>query len=133
MQANQISLSVDVANDETVVTEAYDRYEEFQNRSVYIGADHVPEARNMFALYRTFASKSGNFKGVSKSAIKFTQDVEVPGVDSSTTLTAPGIIDVAFSFPVGMTAAEVLHLRMRVVAALLDDSFMDSLNIQQMV
>lgn len=133
MQANQISLSVDVANDSTPVVQAYDRYEEFQNRSVYIGANHLPEARNTFALYRTFPSKSGNFKGVSKSAIKFTQDVDVAGVDASTTLSAPIIAEVSFSVPVGATSAELIEIRQRVIAALDDDTFMDSLSIQLMV
>lgn len=133
MLANQIDLSVDATNVGTPATQSYDRYEEFQNRSVYIGADHLPEARNMFAVYRTFPTKSGNFKGVSKSAVKFTQDAEVPGVDSATTLTAPIIIEVSFSVPVGCTNAELMEMRQRAIAALDDDTLMDALNVQLMV
>jgi len=133
MQADQISISVDATNVGTPVAEAYNRRDEFQNRSVYIGTDHLPEMRNELALYRTYPSKSGNFKGTLKSSIKFTQDIEVSGVDSSTTLTAPQIAEVSFSLPVGVTAAEVCHIRQRIIAALDDDTFMDSLNIQQMV
>lgn len=133
MQANQISLNVDVLNDGNTVAQTYDRYEEFQNRSIYVGATHVPEARDQMAIYRTFPSKSGNFKGVSKSAIKFTADVEVPGVDASTTLTAPMIGEVTFSLPVGCAAADVKELRQRIIAALDVDTFMDSLSIQLMV
>lgn len=133
MQGDQLTLSVDVANDSNPVSEVYTRYQEFENRSVYIGADHLPEARNLLALYRTFPTKVGNFKGVLKTSIKFTQDQEVPGVDSSTTITSPAILDLTFSVPVGTTAADLTHLRQRLLALLDDDTFMDSLNIQQVV
>lgn len=133
MQANQLSISVDAANDGNAAAEVYDRRDEFQNRSVYIGADHLPEERNELALYRTYPTKSGNFKGVLKSSVKFTQDVDVPGVDSSSTLTSPIILEASFSIPVGATAADILHIRQRLVALLDDDTFMDSLNVQQMV
>jgi len=133
MQADQISISVDATNDGNPAAEVYDRRDEFQNRSVYIGADHLPETRNELALYRTYPTKSGNFKGTLKSSLKFTQDYEVPGVDSATALTVPGILEVSFSLPVGVTAAEAMHLRQRAIAALDNDTFMDSLNIQQMV
>lgn len=133
MQANQLSITVDAANDSTPVAEVYDRRDEFQNRSVYIGSDHLPETRNELALYRTYPTKSGNFKGTLKSSVKFTQDIEVPGVDSSTALTVPMILEISFSLPVGVTAAEACHIRQRAVAMLDDDTLMDSLNIQQMV
>jgi hypothetical protein len=133
MQDNQLTLSVDAANDGNPGDETYTRYEEYQNRSAYIGADHLPDARNTLGIYRTFPTKSGNFKGTGKSAVKFTQDVEVPGVDSSVTLTAPIILDLSFSVPVGVAQADLVHLRQRLLALLDDDTFMDSLNIQLMV
>nr|URG16398.1 MAG: coat protein [Leviviridae sp.] len=133
MQANQISLNVDPANDSTIVPETYDRYQEFENRSVYIGSTHVPEARDMIAFYRTFPTKSGNFKGVSKSAVKITEDVEVAGVDSATTLTAPVIIEISFSVPVGTPTAELVNARQRAIALLDDDTLMNSVNVQLMV
>lgn len=133
MQADQIVIAVDAANDANPANETYTRYQEFPDRSTYIGTAHVPEDRDVIAMYRTFPTRSGNFKGVSKSAVKLTKDVEVAGVDSSTTLTAPIIIDVSFSIPVGATAAEVLHARQRAVALLDTDSVMDKLNTQLMV
>jgi hypothetical protein len=133
MQANQISLSVDVANNETLVTENYTRYQEFQDRSVYVGAGHLPESRDMLGLYRTFPTRNGNFKGVSKSTVKFTVDVEVPGVDAATTLTAPIIVDISFSVPVGTSAATLKHLRQKAIATLDDDTLMDSVSLQLMV
>lgn len=133
MQANTLTLSVDAANNATPANEVYTRYEEYQNRSSYIGANHTPDDRDQLALYRTFPTKSGNFKGTAKSSVKFTKDVEVAGVDSSTTLTAPIILDVSFSVPVGATSADLIHARQRLIALLDSDSLMDSLNIQLMV
>lgn len=133
MQANQITLNVDVANNGTPVEQIYNRYEETQNRSTYISTSHLPDDRDMFSLYRTFPTKSGNFKGVAKSAIKLTDDVAVAGVDSSTTLTAPTILEISFSVPVGAPVADLKEIRQRAIALLDNDSFMDSLNVQLMV
>ena len=69
MQADQLSISVDAANNATVVAEVYDRRDEFQNRSVYIGADHLPEERNELVLYRTYPTESGHCKGSLRSAL----------------------------------------------------------------
>lgn len=134
MQANTLTLSVDVDNDGVgLASEVYTRYEEYQNRASYIGADHLPDARNTLAFYRTFPTKSGNFKGTAKSSVKFTQDVEVAGVDSSTTITAPIILDLSFSVPVGASATDLKHIRQRLLALIDTDALMDSLNIQLMV
>lgn len=133
MQPNTVTLPVDPANNSTVVNEVYTRYEETQNRTAYIGASHAPDDRDLLAIYRTFPTKSGNFKGVAKSSVKFTKDVEVAGVDSSTTLTSPIILDLSASIPVGASAADIKHARQRLIALLDDDTFMDGLQIQLMV
>lgn len=133
MQANTLTLNVDPANDDTIVAEAYERFEEFQNRSVYIGANHAPELRDTISLYRSFPTKSGNFKGVQKTSVKLSKDVQVAGVDGVATLTAPVIIEVSFSVPVGTPAATILQDRQRAVALLDDDTIMNALNIQLMV
>lgn len=133
MQANQLTLSVDAGNNGTPANETYTRYEEYQNRSTYIGANHTPDDRDLLAIYRTFPTKTGNFKGTAKSSVKFTKDVEVAGVDSNTTIASPIIVECSFSVPVGASAAELKHARQRIIAALDNDSFMDSLNIQLMV
>lgn len=133
MQPDQIDITVDPLNNSTTETQSYTRYEESLNKSVYIGATHVPENRDMLALYRTQPTKSGNFRGVAKSAVKFTEDIEVAGVDSATTLTAPMILDVSFSIPVGATDAEVEELRQRALGLLDDSTLMKALNTQLMV
>jgi len=136
MQDNSITLAVDVDNDggtTAAVTLVFNRYEEYQNRSVYIATDHTLASRNQLGLYRTFPKVSGNFNGVAKSAIKLTQDYSVPGADATTTRVAPGLVDIGFSFPVGLTPAQTLELRMRAVALLLDDTVMIPLTDQLMV
>lgn len=124
MLDNTITLSVDAANDSNPANQAYTRYEEFSNRSSYIGSDHSLSERNVLSCTRNFPTVSGNFPGVAKSSVKFTQDIEIEGVDTSTTLVAPIIVAVSFSIPVGATAAEAMELRQRVIAALDDDDFM---------
>lgn len=131
--SQDITISVDAANDSNPANQVYSRFDSYQNRSVYIGADHAPDARNMLGFYRTFPTKSGNFKGVAKTSVKFTQDVEVSGVDSSTTLTSPIILDLSFSVPVGAPVADLVEVRQRLLALIDNDTFMNSLNIQQMV
>jgi len=131
MQADQLVLSVDAANDGNPANQTYKRYQEFENRSVYISSAHLPESRDMIGLYRTFPTKSGNFKGVSKSAIKLTEDVEVAGVDSSTTLTSPIIFEMSFSVPVGATAAQIVGVIQRGLPMLDNDTLITSI-VQQL-
>jgi hypothetical protein len=133
MQPDSIVLTVDLANDGTTADQTYSRFDKTGNKSVYIGAAHVPEARDMFALYRTPPTRSGNFKGVSKSAVKFTEDVSIAGYDSATTLTAPMILDVSFSIPVGATDAQAEELRQRAIAFLDGSTIMEALNKQLMI
>lgn len=133
MQTDQLVIAVDAENNGTPANETYTRYEENVNRSSYIGAAHTPDNRDLLALYRTFPTKTGNFKGTSKSAVKFTKDIEVAGVDSTTLITAPIIVEVSFSVPVGALAADLKHCRQRVLALLDSDLTMDKLNIQLMV
>lgn len=130
MLTDTVTISVDTANTGTPTSESFTRYEEFQNRSTYIGADHTPDVRNVLGFYRTFPTKNGNFKGTSKSAVKFTQDVQVAGADGVSTLTAPIILDLSFSVPVGASTADLVHARQRLLALLDGDTLMNSLNVQ---
>lgn len=133
MQPDQLVIAVDAANNGTPANETYTRYEEFQNRARYIGSGHTPGSRNEIGIYRGFPTKTGNFKGVGKTSVKLTLDTEVAGVDSSTTVTAPVILEASFSVPVGVTSADMIHIRQRLVGLLDNDSFMDALNLQLMV
>lgn len=133
MQANVLTLAVDLLNTGTTTPEVYERFEEFQNRSTYIGAGHSLEARDTVNLYRTFPTKSGNFKGVAKTSVKFTKDFAVPAVDGVATLASPLIIEVSFSIPVGVAPASIRAARQRAISLLDSDVTMDALNIQLMV
>lgn len=133
MQPDTITVPVDTLNNGTTTDEIYTRFEEYQNRSVYIGASHTMAAKDQLSLYRSFPKTNGNFKGVSKTSIKFAREHSVLGVDGLSNLTAPVIVEVSFSIPVGITAAQSLIARQRVVALLDNDTIMAALNDQLMV
>jgi hypothetical protein len=124
MQSNEITLQVDELNNDTDVAHLYTRFEEYANRSVYIGASHELVAQDKFTMYRTFQKVSGNFRGTAKSAIKFSKDYSVEGVDGVASLTSPLIIEVSFSVPVGITVANQLIGRQKAIALLDDDAVM---------
>jgi len=123
-----ITISVDVANDANLVDAVFTRQDEFQNRSKYKSANHSLISRDTLDFYRTYPKKSGNFNGTAKSSLKFTRDRTVNGVDATTEVVAPEIVEISFSLPVGITNANLVELRQRVVALLDDDSIMDRLN-----
>jgi hypothetical protein len=136
MLDNTITLNVNEDNDDgttAAISYPFSRYEEYLNRSTYIHGGHSPVSRDLMAFYRTFPKVSGNFRGVSKSSVKFTTDVVVPGVDGVAQLTAPIIIEFNISVPVGASNAAVRIGRQKLVAILSNDSVMDALNITLMV
>lgn len=133
MQPNQITLAVDVANNATLVNQDYTRFDQHQNRSVYVGANHTSASRNTLALYRSFPKVSGNFRGVDKSSFKITRDITVLGVDGVATLSAPIILEVSFSLPVGTPIATQLELRQIGVAFLDRDDIIGPLNQQLLI
>jgi len=133
MQPNTITLAVDEANNSTPVNHVLSRFEESGNRAVYIDADHTVAMKNTCTLYRTFPKASGNFRGVSKSAMKFSTDITVDGVDGESSVVAPVIVEVSFSLPVGATAAQSKLARQKALALLDRDDVMAPLNDQLMV
>lgn len=134
MLDNTISLDVDVENDGIDLdTQTFTRFEEYLNRSVYIGENHTLSAKDTLAFYRTAPKPTSVFKGVAKSAVKFSKEIGVLGVDGVSTITSPIIVEVGFSIPVGASTAQVLEMRQRVVALLDTDAVMNALNLQLMV
>lgn len=127
MQPNELTLAVDLENTGTTTNEVFSRFEEYLNRATYVGEGHSLLARNTLSLYRTLPKVSGNFRGTAKTAVKFSRDVTVPGVDG-TSVTAPQIIEISFSNPVGVTPAQTLEHRQRGVALLDRDDVMADLN-----
>lgn len=133
MQPNDITLNVDYLNNAITTAEAYERSEVYLNRSTYVGSAHTLESRDIINFYRSFPTKSGNFKGVSKTSFKLTKDFSVTGVDGVSTLTAPMLVEISFSIPVGVSAADILKCRQRALALLDTDTVMDKLTVQQLV
>lgn len=127
MLSGTITLNVDLLNNGTQTAQAFARAEEFQNRSVYEGPSHSLISKDTLTFYRTRPTKSGNFNGTAKSAMKFSTDTTVPAVNTADTIVAPMIGEVSFSLPVGCTAAQAKALRQRLVALLDDDVVMSQL------
>lgn len=126
MQANTITLAVDLLNTGSTTNEVFTRHEEQINRSTYIGPEHTVASPNTMQFYRTLPKRSGDYLGSAKVSIKFTASRVV---DSATGLDikAPDIAEVSFSIPVGVTAAQMKATRQRLIAALDSDTVMDAL------
>jgi hypothetical protein len=133
MQPDSITLAVDVLNNDTTEDIDFEKFDGSKSRSVYISENHSPVDRDTLMLYRGEPKQNGNFKGVLKTALKFSRDVEVEGVDETTTLKSPIITEVSFSVPLGATDADILIERQRVVALLDRDDIMVPLNSNQVI
>lgn len=132
MLDNVITLPVDELNNATLVDEVFNRYDEYQNRTVYISENHTPAMRDLMTLYRTFPKQVGNFLGTRKTSIKFTRDFTVATADGGTTI-APAIVEFSISLPVGVTDAEAVTLRQRSVALIDNDTIMNKFNGLQII
>lgn len=117
MLDNTITLPVDKLNNGTTVNQVYSRDEEYVNRSVYTGPEHSLVKRQTLGFYRTPIKKSGTSLGTAKSAMKLTEDITVLNSLGANTV-APAIIDIAVSFPVGITVTVAMELRQRAIAVL---------------
>jgi hypothetical protein len=133
MQDNILTLAVDELNDTNTTDHVYERNRTYENRSLFHEAGHTLVARDTLALYRTEPKVNGNFKGTAKCAMKFSADKSVTGVDGLAALTSPIIGEVSFSVPVGITSADKLIMRQRIIALLDDDTIMDALMDQQSI
>lgn len=127
MQANVLTLAVDELNTGSTANHVFNRFDLFSNRSVYTEENHQLDAKDTLTLYRTFPKVSGNYKGTAKSALKFSKEYAVDGVDGLASLSSPCIVEVSFSVPVGVADADQLIMRQRVIAILDDDTIMDAL------
>lgn len=126
MLASSITLSTDKANNGTIVPEVFTRYDEFQNRSEYNGPANTLLTRDKLTCYRSPVKRSGNFNGVAKTSVKISKTFVVAGYDTTTSVAAPAIAEGSFSFPVGMSSAEMEWMRQRLMAAI-DHAFCKAL------
>lgn len=128
MLDNEITLSVDETNDGVTtadVDHVYRRYDESSStRTTYIhSTNHAIGSRSQLQFYRTQPTVNGNFNGSRKASFKFTDDKVVAGSDG-TDITAPLIIEVKLSSPVGVSDADLMVARQKALALLDDDSIM---------
>jgi hypothetical protein len=131
MQPNTVTLAVDLLNTGATTNVVFTRHEELTNRSTYRSPSHSLASRDILQLYRTAPTRSGDFLGAAKTTVKFTQDVAVDNASGTGTLTAPLIVEINFSVPVGTPDAEILVSRQRAIALLDMDTVMVPLNSLQ--
>lgn len=129
MLPDQITLAVDVLNNNTLVNKVFDRIEDPVGRSIYYGVtdQHTQVSRNILGFYRTLPKRSGTSLGTMKSSFKFTRDMAVPNALGAT-VTMPHIIEVNHSVPVGASVASVLAQREHAAALIISALLMDKLN-----
>lgn len=130
MLDNSITLAVDVANTGSTTDIDFTRFDEYNNRTVYISEDHEPGMRDELSFYRTFPKPNGVFKGTRKSSFKFTKDVEVSDNQGGVILSSV-IFEVSVSIPVGVALADQVEMRQRAIAALDNDTLMNMFHDKQ--
>lgn len=126
MQPNILVLPVDAVNNGTLTDRSYRRFEEFKDRSVYVGPNHSYISPDTLSIYRTDPKPTASSRGVSKCAVKLSEVVSVPSPDGITNVESTLIGHVSFNLPIGMTPADLLEFRQRIIAVL-DHDLMDSL------
>jgi len=128
MQTDTIVLPVDILNNGTPTNRTYTRSEELADRTTYRGPEGTLSVRDAMQFYRTLPKRAGNFLGSAKMSVKFTQDKLVDTADGAGETPAPLIAEVSFSIPVGVSDADILAFRQRVIALLDNDTVMTKLN-----
>lgn len=116
-----LNVNIDKENDGSAIAVVLTELDRSADRSRYKFPSHSLISRDQVEFMRTFNKKSGNFNGVARASIKLTRDVSVPGVDVTTTITAPQIAQISFNNPVGTTPAQDLELAMRLVGIIIDN------------
>lgn len=132
-QPSTITLAVDTHNNGTTSNLEYSHFENLGNRSIYNSERHDLVMRDTLGLYRTFPKPTETFRGVGRSAVKFTSDITVPGRDGISSIVSPLIVEISFSAPVGATEAQIIEIRQRAMALLDSDSVMTPLNLSLMI
>lgn len=119
--SSTLSVQIDKENDGSAIAVVLTELDRSADRSRYKFPSHSLISRDQVEFMRTFNKKSGNFNGVARASIKLTRDVTVPGVDVTTSVTAPQIAQISFNNPVGTSPAQDLELAMRLVGIIIDD------------
>lgn len=125
---SDITLSVDAANSGSPANETFIVAHPSENRTTYILSGTDLGDREELILYSTRPKRAGNFRGVVRSAVKFTKAVAVEAVDATDTVDSDLILNLSFSVPVGTATADIVHLRQRLIALLDNDAYMAKIN-----
>lgn len=127
-----ITLPVDTLNNGVTTDLDYIRFDEYQNRTVYISENHTPAMRDLLTFNRTFPKQIGTFFGTRKTAAKFTCDNVVATNDGGTVI-SPAIVEISSSLPIGLTDAQLTEVRQRVIALIDQDLLMNKFQGLQII
>lgn len=130
MQAENITIAVDVLNDGNTVDQSFDRNRVEGNKSTYLGSASSDLCRDTLNLFRGDPKTGGGSNGTRRSTVKFTKDQLVDNQAGDGQHYLPLVGDVVFAVPVGTTAAECKLIRQRLIAMLDDDALMDDLMLR---
>lgn len=118
------TLAVDTANTGTTSDQVFKHHDTVGQKKIYHRSDHTLSERHDMAVTRKMPTRSGNFLGVAKGGVKFTDDYDVTGLDG-TSITSGGWMSLEFGLPVGVSDADKLELRQRMHAAIDRDDLFD--------
>jgi len=125
-----LTLQSDVANNETLISKIFTRARVLMNglKTLYHEDNHHTTARPSTLSFETSEPRpNGQFLGVTRPKIIRRRTVDVNSTDPSTQITQPLLGKIEFSIPVGTSGSDVMELRQDLIAALDDDSLMDTL------
>lgn len=126
-QGETLSLPVDRLNDGNPAAEAWSRYDFGGNSSTYHGPNHTFSEQEALKFTRNSPTPSGTYPGTRRSTMKLTRGL--PNTDlEGNSVVHNAIIDITFSFPIGISETEMVKVRQVLVAAMDSDTIMDDLN-----
>lgn len=128
MLDNTITLPVDLLNNGTPTDQVFTRFREEPERTEYHGPTHTGAVQDILTLTRKSPVRNGNFLGAYRTKAVFTQSFDVTGYDGTTLKGIVANVSVEMTVPLGLTSAQVLTLRQRVIALLDQDIPMDRFN-----
>lgn len=124
-----ITLTTDVGAGD--VSKVFDRYTVETDRSEYKEQDATLIAKDAVGFYRTQPKRSGTFLGTAKCQMKFTKSFSILDSEGNTT-SAPLILNIQCSVPVGITPADTKLMRFyasELLKSATAEALMDNLEI----
>lgn len=116
----QYTLTVDEANNGTLVDNTINLHRFTDTRRVYRGEEHSDSSEELVTFTVSDPTPSGESLGRGKTQVKLTKDISVPNRSGSGEVSDPIIATAQFSVPVGATEAEIDYA-LQYMIALLDN------------